>query len=156
MAFLSSVQGSGKFNKVSHRHANNTTYISKGSDYMSSTHTLHDFVLYHRSKQVMATTTTNTTDIGQQTVPKAHKISMSSNQFGLVEIVEVIRTSDQVETVNRLESDVVSIDVDTIVREPTCICNSAAKHKDFSRIMVFNNSGIALLRNNRMNNSFND
>ena len=67
---------------------------------MSSTHTLHDFVLSHRSKLVMATTTTSTTDIGQRTIPKAHKISMSSNRFGVVEIVEVIRTSDQVETVN--------------------------------------------------------
>ena len=82
---------------------------------MSSTHTLHDFVLSHRSKPVMATTTTSTTDIGQQTVPKSHKISMSSNWFGLVEIVEVIRTSDQVETVNRLENDAVSTDVNTIV-----------------------------------------
>jgi excinuclease UvrABC ATPase subunit len=80
---------------------------------------------------------------------------MSSNRFGLVEIVEVIRTSDQVETVNGLEN-VVSIDIDTIVREPRGIRNSATKHKDFSRIMVFNNSGNALLPNNYMNNSFND
>jgi len=80
---------------------------------------------------------------------------MSSNQFGLAEIVEVIRTSDQVETVNHLENDAVSTDVDTIVREPTGIRNSAAKHKHFSRIMVFNNSGNALLPNNRTNNSFN-
>ena len=123
---------------------------------MSSTHALHDFVLSHRSKPVMATTTTSTTDIGQQTVPRAHKISMSSNRFGLVEIVEVIRTSDQVETVNHLENDAVSTDVDTIVREPMSICSSVAKHKDFSRIMVFNNSGNALLPNNSMNNSFND
>jgi hypothetical protein len=43
---------------------------------------------------------------------------MSSNWFGLVEIVEVIRTSDQVETANCLENDAVSIDVDTVVREP--------------------------------------
>ena len=81
---------------------------------------------------------------------------MSSNRFGLVEIVEVIRTSDQVEMVNYLENDVVSTDVDIIVRESTGICNSATKHKDFSRIMVFNNSGNALLPNNRMNSSFND
>jgi hypothetical protein len=64
------------------------------------------------------TTTTSTTDIGQQAVPRAHKISMLSNQFGLVEIVEVIRTSDQVKTANHLENDTVSTDVDTIVREP--------------------------------------
>ena len=70
---------------------------------MSSTHTLHDFVLSHIPKPVMATT--STTDTGQQTVPRAHKISMSSNRFGLVEIVEVIRTSDQVETVNHYEND---------------------------------------------------
>jgi hypothetical protein len=82
---------------------------------MSSTHTLHDFVLSHRSKPVMATTT-STTDIGQRTVPRACKISMSSNQFGLVEIVEVIRTSNQVETVNRLENDAVSTDVDTVLK----------------------------------------
>ena len=81
---------------------------------------------------------------------------MSSNRFGLVEIVEVIRTSDQVETVNRLENDTVSTDVDTIVRESMVIRNSAAKHKDFSRIMVFNNSGNALLPNNCMNSSFYD
>ena len=81
---------------------------------------------------------------------------MSSNRFGLVDILEVIRTSNQVETVNHLENDVVSTDVDTIVREPIDICNSVAKHKDFSRIMVFNNSGNALLPNNRTNNSFND
>jgi len=81
---------------------------------------------------------------------------MSSNWFGLVEIVEVIRTSDQIEMVNHLENDAVSTDNDTVVREPTGIHNSATKYKDFSRIMVFNNSGIALLRNNRMNNSFND
>ena len=56
---------------------------------------------------------------------------MSSNRFGLVEIVEVIRTSDQV-PVNHLENDAVSIDVDTIVREPMGVRNSAAKHKDFS------------------------
>ena len=58
---------------------------------MSSTHTLHDFMLSHRSKPVMATTTTttSTTNTGQQIVPRAHKISMSSNQFGLVEIVDV-------------------------------------------------------------------
>ena len=122
---------------------------------MSSTHTLHDFVLSHRSKPVMATTT-STTDTGQRTVPRAHKISMSSNRFGLVEIVEVIRTSDQVEMVNHLENDAISTNVDTVVREPTGIHNSAAKHKDFSRIMVFNNSGNALLPNNRTNNSFND
>ena len=123
---------------------------------MSSTHTLHDFMLSHRSKLVMATTTTSTTDTGQQTVPRAHKISMSSNRFGLVEIVEVIRTFNQVETVNCFENDAVSTNIDTIVREPTSIHNSAAKHKDFSRIMVFNNSGNALLPNNRTNNSFND
>ena len=81
---------------------------------------------------------------------------MSSNRFGLVEIVEVIRTSNQVEMVNQLENDVVYTDVDTIVREPMSIHNSAVKHKDFSRIMVFNNSGNALLPNNRTNNSFND
>ena len=81
---------------------------------------------------------------------------MSSNRFGLVEIVEVIRTSDQVEMVNHLKNDTVSIDVDTVLREPMGIRNSAAKHKDFSRIMVFNNSGYALLPNNRMNSSFND
>ena len=81
---------------------------------------------------------------------------MSSNRFDLLEIVEVIRTSDQVETVNHLENDAVSTDVDTIVREPMGIHNSAAKHKDFSRIIVFNNSGNALLPNNRTNNSFND
>ena len=81
---------------------------------------------------------------------------MSSNQFGLVEIVEVIRTYDQVEMVNHLENEVVSIDIDTIVREPMGIRNSAAKHKDFSRIMVFNNSGNALLPNNRTNISFDD
>ena len=90
----------------------NTSYISKGSSYISPTHTIHDFVLSHRSKPVMATTTTSTTDTGQQIVPRAHKISMSSNLFGLVEIVEVIRTSDQVETVNRLKNDLVSTDVD--------------------------------------------
>jgi hypothetical protein len=39
-----------------------TYYTSKGSYYMSSTHTLHDFVLSHGSKLVMATTTTSTTD----------------------------------------------------------------------------------------------
>jgi len=122
---------------------------------MSSTHTLHDFMLSHRSKPVMATTT-STTDIGQQTVPRAHKISMSLNRLGLVEIVEVIRTSDQVEMVNHLENDAVSTDIDTVVREPMSIHNSAAKHKDFSRIMVFNNFGNALLPNNRTNNSFND
>jgi len=81
---------------------------------------------------------------------------MSSNRFGLVEIVEVIRTSDQVEMVNHLENDAVSTDIDTVVIKPTGIHNSAAKHKDFSRIMVFNNSGNALLPNNRMNSSFND
>jgi hypothetical protein len=81
---------------------------------------------------------------------------MSSNQFGLVEIVEVIRTSDQVETMNHLENDAISTDIDIVVREPTGIRNSAAKHKDFSRIMVFNNSGNALLPNNRTNSSFND
>ena len=123
---------------------------------MSSTHTLHDFVLSHRSKPVMATTTTSTTNTGQRTVPRAHKISMSSNRFGLVEIVEVIRTSDQVEKMNHLENDAFSTNVDTIVREPTGIRNSATKHKDFSRIMVFNNSGNALLPNNFMNSSFND
>jgi hypothetical protein len=73
---------------------------------------------------------------------------MSSNRFGLVEIVEVIRTFDQIEMVNRLENNTVSTDIDTIVRELTGICNNAAKHKDFSRIMVFNNSGNALLPNN--------
>ena len=81
---------------------------------------------------------------------------MSSNRFGLVEIVEVIRTFDQIETVNLLENDAVSTDINTVVREPMGICNSAAKHKDFSRIMVFNNSGNSLLPNNRTNNSFND
>ena len=123
---------------------------------MSSTHTLHDFVLSHRSKPVMATTTTtttSTTNTGQQIVPRAHKISMSSNRFGLVEI---IRTSDQVETVNHLENDAVSTDIDNVVRELTGIHSSATKHKDFSRIMVFNNSGNALLPNNRTNSSFND
>ena len=80
----------------------------------------------------MATTTsTCTTDTGQRTVPKAHKISMSSNRFGLVEIVEVIRTSYQVETVNRLENDAVSTDVDTIVRELMGIRNSATKAQRF-------------------------
>ena len=123
---------------------------------MSSTHTLHDFMLSHRSKPVMATTTTSIIDTGQRTVPRAHKISMSSKQFGLVEIVEVIRTSDQVEMVNHLENDTVSTNVDTIVREPMGILNSATKHKDFSRVMVFNNFGNALLPNNRMNSSFND
>ena len=81
---------------------------------------------------------------------------MSSNRFGLVDKVEVIRTSDQVEMVNRLENDAVSTNIDTIVREPMGIHNSAAKHKDFPRIMVFNNSGNALSPNNRTNNSFND
>ena len=81
---------------------------------------------------------------------------MSLNWFGLVEIVEVIRTSDQVEMVNHLENDAVSTKVDTVVREPMGIHNSAAKHKDFSRIMVFNNSGNALSPNNSMNSSFND
>ena len=81
---------------------------------------------------------------------------MLLNRFGLVEIVEVIRTSDQVETVNRLENDAVSTDIDTVVREPMGIRNSVAKHKDFSRIMVFNNSGNALLPNNRTNISFDD
>jgi hypothetical protein len=104
----------------------------------------------------MATSSSTTTDIGQQTVPKGNKISMLSNQFGLVEIVEVIRTSDQVEMVNHLENNAVSTNVDTIVRESTGICNSAAKHKDFSRIMVFNNSGNVLLPNNCTNSSFND
>ena len=85
---------------------------------MSSTHTLHDFMLSHRSKLVMATTTTSTTNTGQRIVPKAHKISMSSNRFGLVEIVEVIRTSDQVEMVNHLENDIVSTNIDTVGREP--------------------------------------
>ena len=122
---------------------------------MSSTHTLHEFMLSHKSKTVMATTT-STTHTGQRIVPKAHKISMSSNRFGLVVIVEIIRTSDQVEMVNHLENDVVSTDVNTVVREPTSICNSAAKYKDFSRIMVFNNSGNALLPNNRTNSSFKD
>ena len=122
---------------------------------MSSTHTLHDFMLSHRSKPVMATTT-STTNIGKRTVPRAHKISMSLNWFGLVEIVEVIRTFDQVEMVNHLENDVVSTDIDTIVREQMGIRNSDAKNKDFSRIMVFNNSSNALLPNNRMNRSFND
>ena len=78
---------------------------------------------------------------------------MSSNRFGLVEIVEVIRTSNQVETVNHPKNDV---DVDTIVKELTSIHNSATKHKDFSRIMVLNNSGNALLPNNHTNSSFND
>ena len=122
---------------------------------MSSTHTLHDFVLSHRSKPFMATTS-STTNTGQRTVPRAHKISMSSNWFGLVDIVEVIRTSDQVEMVNHLENDAVSTDVDTVVKEAMTIHNSATKHKDFSRIMVFNNSGNALLPNNRTNSSFND
>ena len=81
---------------------------------------------------------------------------MSLNRFGLVEIVEVIRTSNQVETVNRLENDAVSTDIDIVVWEPMGIHNSATKHKDFSGIMVFNNSGNALLPNNSMNNSFND
>jgi hypothetical protein len=81
---------------------------------------------------------------------------MSSNRFGLVEIVEVIRTSDQVETVNRLENDTVSTNVNTIVRELMRIHNSATKHKDFSRIMIFNNSSNVLLPNNRTNNNFND
>jgi len=81
---------------------------------------------------------------------------MSSNQFGLVEIVEVIRTSNQVEMVNHLENDAISTDIDTVVRELMGIRTSAAKLKDFSRIMVFNNSGNALLPNNRMNSSFND
>lgn len=81
---------------------------------------------------------------------------MSSNRFGLVEIVEVIRTFDQVQTVNRLENDVVSTNVNIVGKEPMGIHNSATKHKDFSRIMVFNNSGNALLPNNRTNNSFND
>ena len=81
---------------------------------------------------------------------------MSSNRSSLVEIVEVIRTYDQVETVNRLENDAISTNVDSVVKEPTSIHNSAAKHKDFSRIMVFNNSSNALLPNNRTNNSFND
>ena len=80
---------------------------------MSSTHTLHDFMLSHGSKLVMATTTTNTTDTEQRTVPRAHKISMSSNRFGLVEIVEVIRTFNQVEMVNHLENDAFSTNVDT-------------------------------------------
>ena len=126
-----------------------------GSYYMSSTHTLHDFMLSHRSKPVMATTT-STTDIGQRIVPRAHKISMSSNWFGLVEIVEVIRTSDQIEMVNHLENDAVSTDNDTVVREPMSMRNSAAKHKDFSIIMIFNNSSNALLPNIRTNSSFND
>jgi len=81
---------------------------------------------------------------------------MSSNRFGLVEIVEVIRTSDQVEMVNRLENDAISTVVNTVVRELMGIHNSAAKHKDFSRIKVFNNSGNALLPNKHTNNSFND
>jgi hypothetical protein len=81
---------------------------------------------------------------------------MSSNRFGLVEIAEVIRTSNQVEMVNHLENDIVSTDVNIVVREPMGIHNSVAKHKDFTRIMVFNKSGNALLPNNRMNNSFND
>ena len=81
---------------------------------------------------------------------------MSSNRFGLVEMVEVIRTSDQVETVNHLENDAISTDVDTVVRDPMGIHNSATKHKDFSRNMVFNNSGNALLPNNRTNNNFID
>jgi hypothetical protein len=58
---------------------------------------------------------------------------MSSNRFGLVEIVEVIRTSDHVEMVNHLKTDKVSTNVDTVVRESTVICNSATKHKDFSK-----------------------
>jgi hypothetical protein len=62
---------------------------------------------------------------------------MLLNRFGLVEIVEVIRTSDQVEMVNHLENDVVSTDIDTVVRELMGIRNSAAKHEDFSRVMVF-------------------
>jgi hypothetical protein len=81
---------------------------------------------------------------------------MSSNRFGLVEIVEVIRTSDQVETVNHLENDAVSTNVDTIVRESMGIHNSAVKHTNFSRIMVFNCSGNVLLPNNHTNNSFNN
>jgi hypothetical protein len=101
-------------------------------------------------------TTTSTIDIGQQTIPKAHKSSISSNRFGFVEIVKVIRTFDQVEMVNRLENDAVPTDVDTVGREPTGIYNSTTKHKDFSRVMVFNNSSNALLPNNRTNNSFND
>ena len=123
---------------------------------MSSTHTLHDFMLSHRSKPVMATTTTSTTDTGQRTVPRTHKISMSSNRFGLAEIVEVIRTSGQVEMVNHLDNDAVSIDIDTVGKEPMGIRNSATKHKYFSRIMVFNNPGNALLPNNRTNNNFNN
>jgi hypothetical protein len=51
---------------------------------------------------------------------------MSSNRFGLVEIVEVIRTSDQVEMVNHLKNDAVSTNIDTIVREPMGIRNSTA------------------------------
>jgi hypothetical protein len=58
--------------------------------------------------------------------------------------------------VNHLENDVVSTDINTVVKEPMGIRNSAAKHKDFSRIMVFNNSSNALLSNNRTNSSFND
>ena len=81
---------------------------------------------------------------------------MLSNQFGLVEIVEVIRTFDQVEMVNHLENDTVSTDINTVVREPMGIHNSVAKHKDFSKIMVFNNSSNALLPNNHTNSSFND
>jgi hypothetical protein len=53
---------------------------------------------------------------------------MSSNQFGLVEIVEVIRTSNHVEMVNHLKNDAVSTDVDTVVTELMGICNSATKH----------------------------
>jgi hypothetical protein len=56
---------------------------------------------------------------------------MSSNRFGLVEIVEVIRTSDQVETVNRLENDIVSTNVNTVVRELMSIHNSATKAQRF-------------------------
>ena len=81
---------------------------------------------------------------------------MSLNRFGLVEIVEVIRTSEQVETVNFLENDAISTNINTVVREPMGIHNSSAKHKDFPKIMVFNNSSNALLPNNCTNSSFND
>ena len=58
--------------------------------------------------------------------------------------------------VNHLENDTLSTDIGTIVREPMGIRNSVAKHKDFNRFMVFNNSSNALLPNNRTNSSFND
>lgn len=53
--------------------------------------------------------------VDNEHVQKHTKISMSSNLFGLVEIVEVIRTSDEVETMNEFEIDAISTDIDTIV-----------------------------------------